>query len=131
MRHARLTLPLPIGLLALAVVLLACHGGLVPAPRCPQLLLTHSLPADVAAIALASITTRTDSEKRVARWVKAPPHAKALSTLICCHSKQNMPTDDRTDDCAFGAMMSLALGRKFRKLRFQMIADSQGDSPRN
>jgi hypothetical protein len=22
-----------------------------------------------------------------------------------------MPTDDRTDDCAFGAMMSLALGR--------------------
>ena len=33
--------------------------------------------------------------------------------------------DDRTDDCAFGAMMSLAPGRpKFRKLRFQMIADS-------
>ena len=31
--------------------------------------------------------------------------------------------DDRTDDCAFGAMMSLALRRKFRKLRFQMIAD--------
>jgi hypothetical protein len=30
--------------------------------------------------------------------------------------------DDRTDDCAFGAMMSLASGRKFRKLRFQMIA---------
>jgi len=22
-----------------------------------------------------------------------------------------MPTDDRTDDCAFGAMMSLVLGR--------------------
>jgi len=32
--------------------------------------------------------------------------------------------DDRTDDCAFGAMMSLALRRKFRKLRFQMIADT-------
>jgi hypothetical protein len=32
--------------------------------------------------------------------------------------------DDRTDDYAFGAMMSLALRRKFRKLRFQMIADS-------
>jgi hypothetical protein len=31
--------------------------------------------------------------------------------------------DDRTDDCAFGAMMSLALRPKFRKLRFQMIAD--------
>jgi hypothetical protein len=26
-------------------------------------------------------------------------------------SQQNMPTDDRTDDCAFGAMMSLVLGR--------------------
>jgi len=32
--------------------------------------------------------------------------------------------DDRTDDCAFGAMMSLALRQKFRKLRFQMIADN-------
>ena len=33
-------------------------------------------------------------------------------------------TDDRTDDCAFGAMMSLALRPRFRKLRFQMIADT-------
>jgi hypothetical protein len=30
--------------------------------------------------------------------------------------------DDRTDYCAFGAMMSLARPQ-FRKLRFQMIAD--------
>jgi hypothetical protein len=28
------------------------------------------------------------------------------------------------DDCAFGAMMSLASQPKFRKLRFQMIADT-------
>jgi negative regulator of sigma E activity len=34
--------------------------------------------------------------------------------------------DDRTDDCAFGARMSLALRQEFRKLRFQMIADTQG-----
>lgn len=33
--------------------------------------------------------------------------------------------DDRTDDCAFGAMMSLALRQTFRKLRFQMIADNR------
>src|SRR5580658_606966 len=33
--------------------------------------------------------------------------------------------DDRTDDCAFGAMMSLALRPAFRKLRFQMIADNR------
>ena len=32
--------------------------------------------------------------------------------------------DDRTDDCAFGAMMLLALRPKFRKLRFQMIDDN-------
>jgi hypothetical protein len=32
--------------------------------------------------------------------------------------------DDRTDDCACGAMLSLATRRKFRKLRFQMIADT-------
>jgi hypothetical protein len=34
--------------------------------------------------------------------------------------------DDGTDDCAFGAMMSLAPYRAiFRKLRFQMIADTE------
>jgi hypothetical protein len=32
--------------------------------------------------------------------------------------------DDRTDDCAFGAMTLLALRQEFRKLRFQMIADN-------
>jgi hypothetical protein len=36
--------------------------------------------------------------------------------------------DDRTDDCTFGAMMSLALRQEFRKLRFQMIADRLGRS---
>jgi hypothetical protein len=36
--------------------------------------------------------------------------------------------DDRTDDCAFGAMMSLALRQTFRKLRFQMIADTSTES---
>ena len=75
MRHARLTSPLPIGLLALAVILLAYRGCLVSAARCPQLLLPHSLPATVAAIALAAVTTSTDGEKRVARRIKAPPHA--------------------------------------------------------
>jgi hypothetical protein len=32
--------------------------------------------------------------------------------------------DDRTDDRAFGADDVAPLGPKFRKLRFQMIADS-------
>jgi hypothetical protein len=41
MRHARLTSPLPIGLLALAVILLAYRRGLVSASRCPHLLLSH------------------------------------------------------------------------------------------
>ena len=86
MRHAGLTSALPIGLLALAVILPACRGGLVSVARCPQLLLPYSLPAAVAAIALASITTRTDGEKPAARGVKTPPHAKALSGSICCHS---------------------------------------------
>jgi len=38
---------------------------------------------------------------------------------------QSRLTDDRTDDCAFGAMMSLALRPQVRKLRFQMIADTR------
>ena len=95
MRHARLTSAFAIGLLALVVIVPASRGGLVPAARCPQLLLPHSLPAGMAAIALASITTLTDSEKRVARGVKASPHAKALNRPICCHgtihSQHNTP----------------------------------------
>jgi hypothetical protein len=62
MRHARLTSPLTIGLLTLAVISPAYRRGLVSAARCPQLLLPHALPAIVAAIALAAITTRTDVE---------------------------------------------------------------------
>src|SRR5258706_3059735 len=85
MRHARLTLALPIGLLALVVILSAFCRGLVSAARCPQLLLPHSLPAAIAAIALASITTRPESEERVARPVKASPHTKALNRPRCCH----------------------------------------------
>jgi hypothetical protein len=85
MRHARMASPLPIGLLALAVIFLAYRGCLVSASRCPHLLLSHSLPATVTAIALAAIAARTNGEKRVARWVKAPPHAKAFRRLICCH----------------------------------------------
>src|SRR5205823_5813245 len=65
MRHTRLASGLPIRLLASAVILPTCLGALVSAARCPQLLLSYSLPAAVAAIALASITTRTDSKKRV------------------------------------------------------------------
>lgn len=38
-------------------------------------------------------------------------------------SAASLVRDDRTDNCAFGAMMSLALRRKFGKLRFQMIAN--------
>jgi hypothetical protein len=49
------------------------------------LLLAHSLPAAIAAIALAAVTTPTDVEKRVARRVNAPPHAKAFDGSICCH----------------------------------------------
>src|ERR1017187_3964980 len=83
MRHTGHALASPIGLLALAVMLPACRGGLVSAACCPQLLLPYALPAAVAAIALAPITTRTDGEKHAASGVKTPPHAKAPSGPIC------------------------------------------------
>ena len=53
--------------------------------HCQQLLLPHSLRATIAAIALAAITTHTDSKGRVARGINAPPQAKALNGSICCH----------------------------------------------
>ena len=113
MRHARPTSALPVGLLALVVVVPARGGGLVSPARCQQLLLPYSLPASLTAIALAAITARADSEQRVARGVEASPHAKALIRSICCHRASHSLTkirqrDDRTDDYAFGAMMSLA-----------------------
>ena len=127
MRHARPTSALPIGLLALAVLVLACRGGLVSAARCPQLLLPHSLPATLAAIALAAITARTDSEQRVALGVEASPHAKALGRSICCHrashSQLQYARDDRTDDWRLRRDDVAGLRLKFRKLRFQMIAN--------
>ena len=110
----------------------ACGGGLVSAARCPQLLLPYSLPAAVAAIALASITTRTDSEKRIARGIKAPPNAKALSRSICCHaaghSQPQYAMDDRTDDWRLRRDDVARPRPKFRKLRFPVIANSL---PRN
>ena len=123
MRHARLTSTLPVGLLAMAVILLACCGGLIATARCPLLLLPHSLPAAVAAIALASITTRADREKRVARGVNASPHAKALHRPICCHStahsQHNTPEMIGQMTGAFGAMMSLALGPSSESYAFR------------
>ena len=79
MRHARLAPAFPVGLLALAVFLPSCRRGLVSAARCPQLLLPYPLSAAVTAIALAPITTRTDSEERVACRVDAPPPAEAFN----------------------------------------------------
>ena len=114
MRHARPTSAFPIQLLALVVITPACRGGLVSAARCTPLLLPHSLPAAVTAIALAPVATRADREKGAASGVNASPNAQALYRPICCHStvhsQHNTATDDRTDDCAFGAMMSLAIG---------------------
>ena len=85
MSHARLAATLSMGLLALAMILPACLRGLVSAARCPQLLLTHSLPTGLAAIALAAVTTRTDSKERVASGVKAPAHAKTFFASIGFH----------------------------------------------
>jgi hypothetical protein len=59
MRHAGPSLTLSIGLLALAMIQLACLRSLVSAARCQQLLLPHSLPAGLAAIALAAVTATT------------------------------------------------------------------------
>jgi hypothetical protein len=76
------------------------------------LLLPHSPPAPVAAIALAAITTRTDSENPAARGINASSHAKALNRPICCHgtvhSQHNTPRMIGLMTAPFGAMMSLA-----------------------
>jgi hypothetical protein len=105
MRHARPTSPLPIGLLALAVILLAWRRG---------------LPAIIAAITLAAITTRTDGEKRVARWVKTAPHAKAFGRLICCHHLNRICQQMIGQMTAPSApMMSLALGQSSENYVFR------------
>jgi|HubBroStandDraft_1064217.scaffolds.fasta_scaffold102308_3 hypothetical protein len=96
MRHARLTSPLPLGLLALAVILLACRRGLVSAARCPHLPLSHSLPAIIAAITLAAITARTDMlffmSSRLQRGFNAGQQAvyrKRLGEVAICAGVQS------------------------------------------
>jgi hypothetical protein len=87
------------------------------------LLSPHSLPAALAAIALASITTCADREKRVARRVEAPPYAEALRRPICCHGtcplQHNTPGMIGQMTGAFGAMMSLALGQSSESYAFR------------
>jgi hypothetical protein len=82
MRHAGLTSASPVGLLALAVIVPTRRRGLISSARCTQLLLVCSLSAAVTAIALASIATRTDREKRVAGGITTPPLAKSFDTSI-------------------------------------------------
>jgi hypothetical protein len=86
------------------------------------LLLTHSLPAALTAIALASITTCADREKRVARGVKASPYAEARRP-ICCHGTTHFNTIPQgmigQMTGAFGAMMSLALGQSSESYAFR------------
>jgi hypothetical protein len=85
MRHARLASTLSMRLLALAMIPPACIRGLVSPACCPQLLLPHSLPTGLAAIALAAVTTRTDTKKSVASGIKAPAHAKTFFASIGFH----------------------------------------------
>ena len=115
MRHAGLTLALPIGLLALTVILPSWLRGLVSAARCQQLLSPHSLPAVVAAIALAAVTTPTDSKKRIACGVKASAQAKTLNRPIRCHgaghSHHNTPGMIGPTTAPSARMMLLASGK--------------------
>ena len=93
MRHAGPALPLSIGLLALAMIQLACLRGLVSAARCQQLLLPHSLSTGLAAIALAAVTATTEGEHRIATGITTPARAKAISRSIRGHgSGQTLTT---------------------------------------
>jgi len=91
MRHAGPASTLSIGLLALAMIQLACLRGLVSAARCQQLLLPHSLPTGLAAIALAAVTATTESKHRVAIGVTTPARAKTVSGSIRCHGAGHSP----------------------------------------
>ena len=98
MRHARLASTLSMGLLALAMVLPAHLRGLVSAARCPQLLLPHSLPTGLAAIALAAVTTSTDSKKSVASGIKAPAHSKTFCASIGFHCFRQVDSSAPVDE---------------------------------
>jgi hypothetical protein len=114
MRHSRLGSPLPIGALAVAMCFLTRLGRLVTMAGCQDLSPPHSLPAGVTAIALASVAATTQSKDGIAVGVEASARTKSVyrRCLCCSHSLATIPhRDDRTDDGAFGAMMSLASGK--------------------
>jgi hypothetical protein len=82
MRHRGLASTSSIGLLPLAMMLLACFRSLISAARRPQLLLTHTLPTCLLAIALTAITTGTDGKKCVAGGIKTPAQSKTFYASI-------------------------------------------------
>ena len=136
MRHAGATLTLSIVLLATAMIHPAYVRGLVSAARRQELLLPHSLPTGRAAITLA----RSQLRQRVNTALQlGSPHLRgrrpSIEQSVVMTPGQLSPrysTDDRTDDCAFGAddVAGPPYDRpKLRKLRCLMI-DNSGDPPR-
>jgi len=124
-------LTLSIVLLATAMIHPAYVRGLVSAARRQELLLPHSLPTGRAAITLA----RSQLRQRVNTALQlGSPHLRgrrpSIEQSVVMTPGQLSPrysTDDRTDDCAFGAdaVAGPPYDRpKLRKLRFLMIDNS-------
>ena len=130
--HGRLGRPFSIAPLAAAVRVSALLALLIPLVGVVALSAPDCGPTRCATIALATIATDANSEYRPALRVATYSQPKdSIADNGRIRHSGIMPSpgspaalDDRTDDCAFGAMMLLALRQEFRKLRFQMIADS-------
>jgi hypothetical protein len=79
MRHARPGFPLPISAFPVPMCFLARFGRLVTMAGCQELSPSHSLPAGLATIALASVTVATQSKHGVAVGVETSARAKSVN----------------------------------------------------
>jgi hypothetical protein len=79
MRHTRAGFPLPISALAVPMCFLTRFGCLVTMAGCQELSPPDSLPAGLAAIALASVAAATQSKHGAAVGVETSARAKSVN----------------------------------------------------
>ena len=131
MRHWRCTATLAVGLLSSTMRVLSGLTCLITLARSPDLVSPPAASARFAAIALTAVAASANRKHRAATWLTTPAWPKALNMTMCRAHHMNIyglvMIDNLIAPAARDDVASRPSGKKFRKLRFQMIDNTQND----